>query len=186
MLTETAVSAILQASITGAGLVLAVYALMTPILDNILDVRGKLLRGKQEEFDRLRSELLYEDSNRKIKKLEAVHEEIKVLRAFPKYLGWGILIVFLLYFVSIMYSSTWFTGQRGNLSELILAISFTSANIGFLLVGGYNIGEVIRAMRERWKSLEKAKKEAEKTTQDELLKVKEELEALKRRNINPT
>jgi F0F1-type ATP synthase membrane subunit b/b' len=181
MLTETAVSAILQASITGAGLVLAVYALMTPILSNILDTRGKLLRNKREEFDKLKAELDSEDPSRKVKQLEALHEEINLLKAFPKYLGWGILVVFILYFISVVYSFTWLTGQRGDPNELFLIITFTLANLGFLVVGGYNIGEVARAMREEWKTLEKAKKEAEKTTQDELQKIKEELDLLKRK-----
>ena len=50
LLSETAVSTILTASITGAGLVLAVYTLFIPLSRKYLSYRAEKIRGEIQEL----------------------------------------------------------------------------------------------------------------------------------------
>jgi hypothetical protein len=73
MLSENAVSTLLAVSITGAGLVLAVYALITPISEKVFRERTENLESLLERFEKEKTKLTtdaaYKDFNR-LNKLE--------------------------------------------------------------------------------------------------------------------
>jgi Fe2+ transport system protein B len=100
MLTETAVSAFLEASITGAGLVLAVYALITPLSQRIFTERAKKLQSLIEKFEEEKSKITPDSSQEDFNRLNQLRRNIKEVRIFPRYLGIGILITFMLFMFS--------------------------------------------------------------------------------------
>lgn len=101
MISETVMSALLSASITGAGLVLAVYALITPISDKIFKERAKKLVFLFEEFNK-KSKITPDTSAKDFKLLKELRNEIRAVRNFPRYLGQGIVITFGLFCVFIL------------------------------------------------------------------------------------
>ena len=57
MLSETVVSTLLATSITGAGLVLAVYALITPLSEKIFKERARKLEYLLEDFEKEKAKI---------------------------------------------------------------------------------------------------------------------------------
>jgi len=87
MLSETTVSTILTASIAGAGLIIAIYALITPMARKIFEERVKLHRKKKKEFDKLMEKINEESSDKDFKRLKTVAKEIKGIKIFPNILA---------------------------------------------------------------------------------------------------
>jgi len=94
MLTETMVLVILQVSITGAGLIMAIYALITPVARSMFTERVELRKKKKEEFDKIKKKISSNSQNSDFKRLETLASEIKKIKTFPKYLGFGVSLVF--------------------------------------------------------------------------------------------
>lgn len=152
MPTESIVSAILQASITGAGLVLAVYALITPLSKRIFKDRTKVLQMMIVEHDRC------EDP----KQREKLRVEIKKIKIFPRYLSIGVTTTFSLYMISVIGTSFWLadpTAYIGSTQELLMIASFLLANIVFAAVGLYAIIEVYSAMKKEFEEIKKKQAE---------------------------
>lgn len=95
MLTETVASVILTASITGAGLIIAIYALITPISGKIFQDKVESHRKLKEEFDKTKGKISPDSSAKEFKRLQELASEIKQLEMFPQYLGLGVGLVFL-------------------------------------------------------------------------------------------
>lgn len=169
MLTETTVSTILEASITGAGLIVAIYALITPISSKIFEKRFELLKEKRTDFDKLKKEITSESSKKDLKQLRTLASEIQKIRTFPKYLGFGVLAVFMLYILTVATAFNWFVYPnlyRDDTSEFILRNLFLVSTIGFLAVGGYAIIDVYRAMRQEFEQMKKQKDEVKNKIQE--------------------
>jgi len=77
MLSETIVSAFLETSITGAGLVLAVYALVTPISEKIFTKRADKLRHLLDDFEKEKSKITADAPNRDFKHLKELRDNIE-------------------------------------------------------------------------------------------------------------
>ena len=186
MLTETLVSTILTVSITGAGLILAIYALITPISRKMFEERLKLLRKKKEEFDKKKRKIDSESSDKDFKLLRTLASEIQAIKAFPQYLGSGVLIVFVGYFLTIIVSFLWFIVEphiKGTYEPSILILFFIST-IGFLSVGVYAILDVYRTMKEEYEQVKKEKKEvvlfSKKVSWGEIKQARKDVERLVR------
>jgi uncharacterized membrane protein (DUF485 family) len=188
MFTEGFVSILLEASLTGAGLILAIYALITSILDKIIKVRKELVAKKKEQFDSFAEKVKTERSDANMKQLNKLNDALKNLIPFPKYFGVGVILVFMLYLFVSFFAFQWFTqpiGSKSVVTEDSMAVCFLVATAGFLLVGVYTITEVARTMRHEWKELEEEKEKAGKSTSEELKKLQETVKRLEKRNINP-
>ena len=74
VLSETALSTMMQVSITGAGLLLAIYALIIPISRRIFLERAHYLKKKTEEFAKQRSSLTADTSSKEFKALQRLSE----------------------------------------------------------------------------------------------------------------
>jgi len=166
MLTETVVSTILQASITGAGLVIAIYALITPIMHKIFEERVKLHDKKKKEFDKLKEKINAESSKKKdFERLTTLSKEIKEIKMFPRYLGVGVFLVFVCYIFATTFAYSWLiTSQpaRAFALELWILLFFGISMIGFFIVGMYTIFDVNRAMRGEFEKVKKEKEEIKK------------------------
>jgi hypothetical protein len=160
MLSEAAVSAILQASITGAGLVLAVYALVTPLSHRIFAERAKILDGKIEEFEKQRCELTLDSSDKEIKQLQKLRKEIEQIKIFPRYLGGGIALTFAFYMLSVTFSTFWllYTDFRTLNTEIDIIVTFWPANILFMVVGVLVIFEVFQSMKKEFEEIKEKQK----------------------------
>lgn len=176
MLSETLISVVLEASVTGAGLILAIYTLVTPLLDKIIKVRKELIAEKKQRFDNLAEKIKTERSDVNLRQVNTLYKELKDLRSFPNYLGSGVFVVFLLYTLTLSLAISWFFQPlpKSPITELLLLFAFGGANGGFFVVGIYTIAEVARTMNHEWKKLEKEKEEVEKSTGERLKKLRKQ------------
>lgn len=166
MMTETLASTILQASITGAGLIIAIYALITPIARRIFEERVELHRKKKKQFDKIKEKINEESSDKDFKRLKTLAAEIKGIKIFPRYLGVGVIMVFSFYIITALYAVGWLMSP--SLEEFgwdyTLVTLFIFSTFGFLGVGYSAIIDVYRAMRMEYEQLKKEKEEVEKVS----------------------
>ena len=185
MLTEIIVSSLLTASITGAGLIIAIYALITPLARRIFEYRLQLHHKKKKQFDKMREEINEESSDKDFKRLKTLAAEIKEIRIFPKYLGIGVLYVFSSYIFTAFFAMLWLQNPRQDwMIELMIVGGFLLSTLGFWFVGVFAIADVIKAMKGEFQQIKKQKEEVEKTSRDLEAKrklLKNRIEALKRR-----
>jgi hypothetical protein len=163
MSSETLASTILTASITGAGLIIAIYALITPITRKIFEEKVALMRKKKKQFDKLKIEIDSESSTKDFKQLKTLASEIKGVKMFPNYLGIGVFVVFSFYILTVALAFNWLIGDpatnpTGGITTLI---SFAFSTIGFLVVGMLAIRDVHSAMKKEFEQLKKEKEEVE-------------------------
>jgi uncharacterized membrane protein (DUF106 family) len=127
MLSELGVAAILEASITGAGLVLAVYALLTPLSRRIFRRRARMLEYKIKEFEKTRNKINPESPPKEIKKLQDLQEEIKEFKIMPDYFKMEyVLVPFALYLFSVLSSLVYLQNFSQNLFSDFVLVSFFS------------------------------------------------------------
>lgn len=146
------VSAVLQASITGAGLIIAIYALITPIARKIFEERRNLLLKKKKEFDELKGKLSEESSETDFKKLKILSTEIREIRMYPRYLGFGVFVVFFLYITTACTALGWLVNPliEDVGRDLPVICLFLISTFGFLFVGIYAIIDVHRTMKKEF------------------------------------
>ncbi|HLE75553.1 MAG TPA: hypothetical protein VI864_05860 [Candidatus Bathyarchaeia archaeon] len=165
MLSETVVSTFLQASITGAGLVLAIYALFTPLSHRIFEERAKRLQRQIEKFEGLKNKITPDSKNKELKELQNLQKEIKETKIFPRYLGSGVFLTFVGYVVSVMSDGNWLASlnNRTPPNEFIIIMVFVFSTIGFLFVGALTIIEIYASMRREFEDVKKKQKEVKST-----------------------
>jgi len=151
MMTETLASTILTASITGAGLILAIYALITPIARGIFEDRVKLLRKKRKQFDEMKAKISSESSDKEFKQFKTLSTEIKGMKIFPRYLGFGVLAVFSLYIITAFSAVGWLMNPSLDdfSRDFTLVMFFFVSTFGFLFVGSYAITDVLERRKRK-------------------------------------
>lgn len=161
MLTESFVSTVIQISITGAGLILAIYALVAPLSRRIFKERARILESKIQEFEELRSHITPESSKKDIDNLKKLKVEIEEIKIFPRYLGIGVTLTFLCYMFSLIAASGWLANplSRTPDNEAFIIILFTVSNVLFLIVGLLTIFEVFTVMKKEFEKIKKKQKE---------------------------
>jgi hypothetical protein len=162
MVTETVISTFLEASITGAGLVLAIYALMTPISRKIFQERAKKLDELLREFEAEKVKITADSTKKDYKKLKTLSNEIKEYKNFPKYLGIGIIFSFMFFMLEIMvdWAVLIFPPPSSNMAT---GAFFIVGVISFLCVGFFAIFEILGMMLKEFEATNKRRKQAEKT-----------------------
>jgi hypothetical protein len=164
MLTETVISTFLTASITGAGLILAIYALITPMARKMFEERVEIHRKKMKEFDKMKKKVSSESSEKDFKRLKTLASEIQKIKAFPKYLGLGVVIVFLSYGVTSMLSYFWLIvpSEIKVAYEVFITPLFIFSTFGFFVVGAYAISDVYLTIKREFEQVKKEQEEAKK------------------------
>ena len=161
MASETAISAILTASIAGAGLIVAIYALISPISTKIFRERVELLRKRKRQFDQMKEKISPESSDKEFKVLKTLATKIKDIKSFPKYLGIGVFLVFLGYIFTALLALNELsvTSPQNVLMENVLFLSFYISTIGFMVVGFYAIFDVAGALIKEFQRLKEETEE---------------------------
>ena len=164
MLTETTVSTILTASITGAGLVLAVYALIIPLSRRYFSYRAERIYDEVQELkDRVR-ETNTRISQEEISELTNLIEGIQERQAVPTYLSWGAGFTFLGYVATTYLSFCWIVDFYRQSADTLIHITFPSSTIIFLLVGLLSIKDIYQTMKKEYEDLKKKVEETKSKT----------------------
>jgi len=181
MLTETMVLTILEVSITGAGLIMAIYALITPVVRSMFKERVELRKKKKEEFDKIKKKISSNSSDKDFKRLETLASEIKKIKAFPKYLGIGVSFVFSCFAISAILCVFWLLSPT-IAYEITLILLFLLSICGFFVVGIYAMSDVFLTIKREFDTARKEFEEIEKL-EKEVEQVKKESEAKMRLRI---
>src|SRR4030067_951544 len=100
----------MTASITGAGLVIAFYALIARMSDSIFSCRFELLEEKNQEVEQIRSNpasFKGDNLEKTSSRLKELSKEIDSTKTFPRYLGIGVGINFALFLVTSLICAEW-------------------------------------------------------------------------------
>lgn len=165
MLSEAGVVAILEASITGAGLILAVYALLTPLSSKIFRRRASQLKSKIKEFEETKNNLSPESksSANEIKKLKNLQEEIEQFRIMPPYFRMEyILVPLFLYFLSVIFALCYlenFGSTSSAIYDFFVFWTFGVASATFFVIGLTAIIGAYLVMKEDFERIKGKQKE---------------------------
>lgn len=156
----------LTTSITGAGLVIAFYALIARMSDSIFSCRFELFEEKTQEIERIRSNpASFKEGNlqKTSSRLKELGKDIDSIKTFPRYLGIGVGINFVLFIATSLICANWLYmyTQPNNPTQndwiIVVLFMFT---VGFFgIVGAAGITDVRDTMKIQFKNLAKKKKE---------------------------
>ena len=158
---ETLISTLLTASITGAGLVIAIYALITPISNKIFERRLETLKKKLRQFEEVKAQTTPEEASKDAKILKALASEIREMKTFPSYLGSLVLFDFVLFAFTAFLSLFWFFSNREDVQTYGVVGLFALSAFLFLAVGMGSIIDVYGSMKREFEQLKKEKEEIE-------------------------
>ena len=170
MLSQDFVLTLLQTSVTGAGLVLAVYALIIPIASRLFKLRAETLTELKEEITKISEKLDTkdtEDTQKRISRLTTISEELSEKISFPDYLSWGILLTFIGYIASTLMCIQWLVNPSAPITEHIdswLPPIFVATTIIFLIVGIVSINDIYSVMKREFEETKKKIEEAKSKT----------------------
>jgi hypothetical protein len=181
MLGENIVLVLLESSVAGAGLIIAIYALIAPLSRKIFEGRLEMAKGRLKQFEDIKAQTTPEEVAKYTKALKTVAGQIKELKTFPSYLGPLVLIDFALFAVTALLCSLWFTGTREEMQVYVILAFFIASLFLFASVG---IGAIIEVYRWLTLEFEQLKKEREETEEikKKLEKLKEEFKPSKSKN----
>ena len=132
MLSQDFVLVLLQASITGAGLVLAVYTLIIPLSRKFFGYRAEEI---YEELQALKETIRRTDTritSEELSEMKSILENIEERKDFPTYLSWGAGIVFFGYVITALLSVNWILNQGDPTLEWWLGFTFVVSTLLFL------------------------------------------------------
>jgi hypothetical protein len=167
MLSQDVVLAFLEASISGAGLVLTVYALIIPFSKRLFESTLKdfleQLTSSISSLDKMLSGKL--DSQAKVKARAYMSKWLESWN-FPTYLRFGVGATFFGYTVTTLISIAWVMSWKQPLMDSVLPFFFTASTIVFLFVGLISIKDIHKIMRQDYYELINSLKETEDKPQD--------------------
>jgi uncharacterized membrane protein (DUF485 family) len=153
---ETLLSTVVQIGVTGAGLVLAIYALIIPLSRKMFSRRARDLHDDIQKF-KDKCENLTPQATKQLKQLQDLADSIKETRRFPRYLTIGVLLVFMLYIALALFGSFALFNPINNTpqSDFIIAILFILATVSFMFLGGLTIGDISWTMKKEYEEIKK-------------------------------
>ncbi|MGA2308051.1 MAG: hypothetical protein ABSG57_00710 [Candidatus Bathyarchaeia archaeon] len=183
MVSETVISVLLEASLTGMGLVLAVYALLTPISTEIFEQRAETLEDLIKKFDEDHSKLTGDSPDDDWKKLRQKQKEINKIRVLPWSFGFGIVVAFALFSLSFILSMFWLGSDiyHTSLMEFSIFLFCSGGWLTFTFVGVSIIAEIVDSLTKKFEGIKKKQKATKKEKTKELEKLKKDIEELKRK-----
>jgi len=155
MLSQEFVSSLLQASITGAGLVLAVYALIIPLSRRLFSYRAEEIYENIQELKKRILDTGAHVSTEEISELETLLETIGKRKEFPTYLSWGAGITFFGYIASTFLSFFWMIDYNRPTADNWLPSTFFISTFFFLLLGIISIKDISQTMKREFEELKK-------------------------------
>lgn len=155
MLTEPFVLAIMEASLTGAGIVLAIYTLIMPI-------SGKMFERRAEDFveniDLVKSSLGQLGTATSAEALENIQKSISEIKGkvgIPSYLGVGVGISFVGFILSCLMSVWWHLRWNFLFMDEWLSYVFGGSVFVFCLVGYRTIKEIYEILKLEYQTKKK-------------------------------
>ena len=157
MLSDAYLSTVMQIGITGAGLVLAIYALIIPISKKMFTYRAIMLRDQVKLFEEQLKNLTPEVKKEEFKHLQQSADAVKETKIFPRYLSVGVLFVFVFYILLAVTASGMMINadSRIPLNEMLIQWLFFIACISFLSLGVYTIADISATMRREYERIKK-------------------------------
>ncbi|MGD0160426.1 MAG: hypothetical protein ABSB89_09030 [Candidatus Bathyarchaeia archaeon] len=168
MLDENLVLTLLQASITGAGLVLAVFALIIPLYKRIFSHRAEDVYETLQKFKEGARKADTRISPEKLSELKTKLTTIEEQGGFPVYLSWGMGITFFGYVVSTLMSYGWLVNWEKQNLDGWLPLSFVGSTILFLLMGLLAIKDIGQTMKKEFEDLKKEVEETKSKSQPKI------------------
>jgi hypothetical protein len=162
MLADNIVTAVMAASVTGAGLVIAFYALLAHMSGKIFSTRFEQLDERRTQVKQIISNPdSFSETNLKktTAKLKELEKQIHSMKAFPQYLGAGVIISFALFIVTSFISGVYLTGGRFEGSDNVIMASFFVSLTIFAGVGIYGISDVNDSILVNFRKLRARKEE---------------------------
>jgi uncharacterized membrane protein (DUF106 family) len=160
MLEESVVLILLEASVTGAGLVLAVYALIIPLSNKIFRYRIKEISEEVDELKKEAEKTKTSISQDDIKKFRNLLDSIETRKDFPSYLSLWTGLSFLLFVLSALMSLLWIVDILKSVVDFWLPFTFFCSVILFLIVGLSGISDISQTMKREFEQLKKEVEEA--------------------------
>jgi len=153
---EALLSTVVQIGVTGAGLVLAIYALIIPLSRRMFSRRARDLYDDIQKFKDKRENLTPE-ATKQLKQLQVLADSIKETRRFPRYLTLGVLLVFFLYMTIALFGFFALFNPINNTpqNDFIIAILFLSATVAFMFLGALTIGDISWTMKKEYEEIKK-------------------------------
>jgi hypothetical protein len=135
MVDQLTILAILQASVTGAGLILTAYALILPNAGRILKRNATMYNREYDLFQKIvLSTKAHEFSDEKKEEIEDLMRELNEIKTLPKSLSW-VGVAFILYMACTVFSIMWLLGSKllyeDFIPHLFLLATLLSAIIGW-------------------------------------------------------
>jgi len=165
MVSETVITAVMTSSVTGAGLVIAFYALIARMSDRIFANRLEQLEKRRREIKEITSkpESFQEKALEKTtKRLEDLRKEINSMKTFPRYLGPGVLLDFFFFVMAALLSLFWLANtpeKRAPMGDTVALIVFFISLFTFFVVGVYGIIDVLTTMTADFSKLQEKKED---------------------------
>ena len=153
MLSQELVLVLLQASITGAGLVLAVYALIIPLSRRFFSFRAEEIHEEVEELKERVRETDTRISADELSELKAMVESIEERQGFPAYLSSVAGATFFLYLASTLMCVWWILEWNKPTFDRWLPYAFGIATLLFLLIGIASIKDISQTMKREFEEL---------------------------------
>jgi hypothetical protein len=156
MLTESVATALLQASITGAGLVLAVYALVLPYANRILRARSLVVQRKMSDFKEAVNRADVTTPDKEMARFENLVTEIRNAGSLPTHLSaFGISLAFIFYDLAALMSLWWLLDWLKPIFDFWSPVFFGIATIAFLGIGILSVKDIHTLLTEEFKALKK-------------------------------
>lgn len=155
MLSEEFVFVLLQASITGAGLVLAIYTLIIPLSRKYFGYRAKDIREEIQELKGKIQKTNTSISQGDLSELRGMLDSIETLRGFPTYLSWTAGATFFLYLGSTLMSLWWILDWNKETFDNWLPYAFGFATFLFIGIGLYSIKDISNTMKREFEELKR-------------------------------
>lgn len=164
MLSESLVSTFLVSSITGAGLILAIYALITPIASKIFRERTKRLNELQIEWKTEWERAQIGNSDGLHRRLKKIEKEIEANRGFPTYMGASVVVTLIAFMLSSILDVLWL--MNNNSSDYTPLIFFIIALFLFAIVCITATSEISWMLKREYNALKKKQMEVKKVVVD--------------------
>jgi membrane protein implicated in regulation of membrane protease activity len=160
MLSPDFVLSLMQASITGAGLVLAVYALIIPLSRRFFEYRAEEVRKDMQNLKEKVGKTKVSASSQDMAEMRAMVQKISERGTYPNYLALGAGVTFFGYLISAFMSFFWSLELWQYQIETWLPLTFMFTTIAFLLLGLFSIKDISQTMKREFEDLKKGIEEA--------------------------
>ena len=157
MLNQEIVLTLLQTSITGAGLVLAFYALIVPLLRRLFEYKVHTIVDLTQKF--MQSAKDIQPNVKELDKLKELAYKISDVQDIPAYLRYGVGFTFLGYIFCILMSYSWVVNYLQTTIDPWLSLTFILTTVVFF-VGLIGIKDIHNIMKIEFEDLKKKAEEA--------------------------